>query len=61
MLQEKKLQCEIDQLSSEVKEWDDYIQSHKYERDELQSLISRSREGFNHFKAQRNTLHEQRK
>lgn len=59
--QEKKLQDEIQQLNAELKEQGAYMEGRKREAGELESLISKSRGDFNHFKAQRDKLQDQRK
>lgn len=61
MYQEKKLQDEIQQLNAELKEQGAYMEGRKREAGELESLISKSRGDFNHFKAQRDKLQDQRK
>lgn len=60
-MQEKKLQDEICQLSDELENRSAYIESRKKDIAALQSLISQSREGFNHHKAQRDKLQDKRK
>ncbi|KAH7542596.1 hypothetical protein FEM48_Zijuj02G0090800 [Ziziphus jujuba var. spinosa] len=58
---EEKLQDEINRLNYELKERDVYIESRRTEITNLESLISQSREGFNHQKAQRDKLQDERK
>ncbi|KAF3439505.1 hypothetical protein FNV43_RR17783 [Rhamnella rubrinervis] len=61
LAQERKLQDEIHRLASELKERDVYIESRRTEIENLDSLISESREGFNYQKAQRDKLQDERK
>ncbi|KAF8406985.1 hypothetical protein HHK36_006106 [Tetracentron sinense] len=61
IFQEKKLQDEIQQLNTELNEQDVYIEGRTTEAGNLESLILKSREGFNHFKAQRDELQDKRK
>nr|XP_024928084.2 structural maintenance of chromosomes protein 3 [Ziziphus jujuba var. spinosa] len=61
LAQEEKLQDEINRLNYELKERDVYIESRRTEITNLESLISQSREGFNHQKAQRDKLQDERK
>lgn len=60
-MQEEKLQEEIRRLDAELKERDVYIESRRTEIATLESLISQSRQGFSHHKAQRDKLQNERK
>lgn len=60
-MQEEKLQEEIRRLEAELKERDVYIESRRTEIATLESLISQSRQGFSHHKAQRDKLQNERK
>ncbi|KAH6774821.1 Structural maintenance of chromosomes family protein [Perilla frutescens var. frutescens] len=61
LVQEKKLRDEIEQLNREIREQDDYIKGRKDEAAKLASLISGYREGYNHYKLERDRLHDERK
>ncbi|KAB1226909.1 Structural maintenance of chromosomes protein 3 [Morella rubra] len=61
LVQEEKLQEEIRRLDAELKERDVYIESRRTEIATLESLISQSRQGFSHHKAQRDKLQNERK
>ncbi|XP_019434196.1 PREDICTED: structural maintenance of chromosomes protein 3 [Lupinus angustifolius] len=59
--QEQKLMEEIDRLNGQLHECDECIMSRRSEITTLESLITKSREGFNHHKEQRDNLHDERK
>ncbi|KAK7320513.1 hypothetical protein VNO77_30059 [Canavalia gladiata] len=59
--QEQKLMEEIDRLKGELHDCDEYIKSRKSDIATLESLIAQSREGFNHYKVERDKLHDERK
>ncbi|CAL0307511.1 unnamed protein product [Lupinus luteus] len=59
--QEQKLMEEIDRLNGQLHECDECIKSRRSEITTLESLITKSREGFNHHKEQRDILHDERK
>ncbi|KAJ7964829.1 Structural maintenance of chromosomes protein [Quillaja saponaria] len=61
LVQEQKLKEEIHRLNAELNDWDANIKSRRAEIASFESLISQSREGFNHQKVQRDKLHEERK
>lgn len=61
MFQEKKLQDEIKRLNAELNERDTYIESRRNEITTMESVISQSREGFSHHKAQRDKMQDERK
>lgn len=61
LFQEKKLRDEIEQLNREIREQDDYIKGRKDEAAKLESLISGYRQGYNHYKLERDRLHDERK
>lgn len=61
LVQEKKLRDEIEQLNREIREQDDYIKGRKDEAAKLESLISGYRQGYNHYKLERDRLHDERK
>ncbi|OIW16249.1 hypothetical protein TanjilG_18964 [Lupinus angustifolius] len=58
---EQKLMEEIDRLNGQLHECDECIMSRRSEITTLESLITKSREGFNHHKEQRDNLHDERK
>ena len=60
-IQEQKLQDEIKRLNSELKERGTYIESRRNEITHIESLISQSREGFSHHKAERDKMQDERK
>ncbi|KAE9614924.1 putative structural maintenance of chromosomes protein [Lupinus albus] len=59
--QDQKLMEEIDRLNRQLHECDECIKSRRSEITTLESLITKSREGFNHHKEQRDILHDERK
>ncbi|XP_038693265.1 structural maintenance of chromosomes protein 3 [Tripterygium wilfordii] len=61
LMQEQKIQDEIRQLDSDLKEQDVFIESRRAEIATLESLISQSREGFTNQRAQRDRLQDERK
>lgn len=61
LFQEKKLQDEIKRLNCELNERGTYIESRRNEITHIESLISQSREGFSHHKAERDKMQDERK
>ncbi|XP_043703030.1 structural maintenance of chromosomes protein 3 [Telopea speciosissima] len=61
LVQEKKVQNEIQQLNANLKEWDLSIEKRKTEARKIESNILKSREGFSSFKKQRDRLQDDRK
>ncbi|XP_057441576.1 structural maintenance of chromosomes protein 3-like [Lotus japonicus] len=59
--QEQKLMEEIDRLNVELHNNDEDIKSRKADITTLESLITQSRDGFNHYKVARDKLHDERK
>ncbi|XP_073271974.1 structural maintenance of chromosomes protein 3 [Primulina huaijiensis] len=60
-IQERKLRDEIDLLEKDIREQDAYIKGRKSEAAEFESLISGYRQGYNHYKVERDKLHDERK
>ncbi|XP_055831641.1 structural maintenance of chromosomes protein 3 [Solanum dulcamara] len=61
LMQEKKLQDEIDQLKKDMRDQDDIIKVRKVEVDKKESLISGYRNAYNQYKVDRDKLHDERK
>lgn len=59
--QETKLTEEIERFNEELHGCDEYIQSRRTDITNLESQVAMSREGFNHYKVQRDSLHDERK
>ncbi|XP_020210832.1 structural maintenance of chromosomes protein 3-like [Cajanus cajan] len=60
-LQEQKLLDEIDRLNEELRDCDENINRRKSDITALETLIAQSREGLNHYKVERDKLHDERK
>lgn len=61
LMQEKKLQDEIDQLKKDMRDQDDIIKVRKVEVDKKESFISGYRNAYNQYKVDRDKLHDERK
>lgn len=61
LMQEKKLQDEIDQLKKDMRDQDDIVKVRKVEVDKKESLISGYRNAYNQYIVNRDKLHDERK
>ncbi|WMV35677.1 hypothetical protein MTR67_029062 [Solanum verrucosum] len=61
LMQEKKLQDEIDQLKKDMRDQDDIIKVRKVEVDKKETFISGYRNAYNQYKVDRDKLHDERK
>lgn len=61
LMQEKKLQDEIDQLKKDMRDQDDIIKVRKVEVDKKETFISGYRNAYNQYKVDRDKLHNERK
>lgn len=61
LMQEKKLQDEIDQLKNDMRDQDDIIKVRKVEVDKKETFISGYRNAYNQYKVDRDKLHNERK
>ncbi|XP_015079165.1 structural maintenance of chromosomes protein 3 [Solanum pennellii] len=61
LMQEKKLQDEIDQLKKDMRDQDDIIEVRKVEVDKKETFISGYRNAYNQYKVDRDKLHNERK
>lgn len=60
-LQEQKLQSEIDNLNTQLRDRDDFIKSRKSSLAAIENNINQSNEGFITSKGQRDKLQDERK
>lgn len=61
LMQERKLNDEIDQLKKDMRDQDDIIKVRKVEVGKKESLISGYRNAYNQYKVERDKLHDERK
>lgn len=61
LMQEKKLQDEIDQLKNDMRDQDDIIKVRKVDVDKKETFISGYRNAYNQYKVDRDKLHNERK
>ncbi|KAL3335862.1 hypothetical protein AABB24_031868 [Solanum stoloniferum] len=61
LMQEKKLQDEIDRLKKDMRDQDDIIKVRKVEVDKKETFISGYQNAYNQYKVDRDELHDERK
>ncbi|KAK4719742.1 hypothetical protein R3W88_018080 [Solanum pinnatisectum] len=61
LMQEKKLQDEIDRLKKDMRDQDDLIKVRKVEVDKKETFISGYQNAYNQYKVDRDKLHDERK